>query len=262
MNEPAASSDASQFADSDVFALDNIRLELPYAGAGSRVMAGVIDYSLFYGVSVALGIAALALLAVTGGLAALEGFGGWVVAIALLIFFVFESFWFAAQEIAMSGQTLGKRALGLRTIAAQGHSASTVALLLRNLVKLLDILVGGWFLVFDRRSRRLGDRLGGTVVVHEVASAGAGALRRVPQGWGSSKVNVAEELLDRLFTLNDNAARHLSQQMLELIARDDPQFLADVPSDLAPTTRLAAAFGTARASSSGGGSVREADVHS
>ncbi len=251
MSEPKSATEQSEFADSDVFALDNIRLELLYAGAGSRVMAGVIDYSLFYGVSLALGVATVAVLALTGGSEAFGGLGGWVVAFALLAFFMFESFWFAAQEIMMSGQTLGKRALGLRTIAAQGHSASTVSLLLRNLVKMLDIIVGGWFLVLDRRSRRLGDRLGGTVVVHEMSNAGAGALRRVPQGWGPHKVRVAEELLDRLFTLNDDSARRLSEQMLGLVARDDPQFLADVPSDLAPTTRLAAAFGTARVQASG-----------
>lgn len=238
--------DNAEFADSDVFALDNIRLELPYAGAGSRVMAGIIDYSIFYGVVFALAVATVAVAALLGGSALVDALGGWVVAISVLAFFLLEAFWFAAQEILLGGQTLGKRALNLRTLAAQGHPASGISLILRNLVKTIDILVGTWFLVLDRRSRRLGDHLGGTVVVHELPQSGEGALKRVPRGWGPEKVQVVEELLDRLFLLDHDRARKLSERVLQQVALDDPGFLDLVPSDLTPTTRLAVAFGTVR----------------
>lgn len=228
-------------SEGDVFGLDNIRLDLPYAGAGARVMAGVIDYAIFYGLALAAALVVTVAVALAGG-AGLEGLGGWVVAIAFLVFFVFESFFFALQEIVWHGQTLGKRALGLRTIAAQGHPASALSLLLRNLVRSIDLLLGAWFLVFDGRSRRLGDRLGATVVVHETATSGEAVVTRVPTGWGARDIAVAEELLDRAYSMEPDRARRLSGRILDHIERDDPDFLRDVPTDLAPTVRLAAAL--------------------
>lgn len=228
-------------SEGDVFGLDNIRLDLPYAGAGARVMAGVIDYAIFYALALAAALVVVVAVAVAGG-TGLESLGGWVVAIAFLVFFVFESFFFALQEVVWHGQTLGKRALGLRSIAAQGHPASTLSLVLRNLVRSIDLLLGAWFLVFDGRSRRLGDRLAGTVVVHETETSGDAAVTRVPTGWGPREIAVAEELLDRIYSMDLDRARRLSQTMLEQIERDDPDFLRDVPTDLAPTVRLAAAL--------------------
>lgn len=232
-------------AEGDVFGLDNIRLDLPYAGAGARVMAGVIDYAIFYALALAAALVVVVAVALAGG-TSLESLGGWVVAVAFLLFFVFESFFFALQEIAWQGQTLGKRALGLRSIAAQGHPASALSLVLRNLVRSIDLLLGAWFLVFDRRSRRLGDRLGATVVVHESASSGDVAITRVPTGWGSREIAVAEELLDRVYSMESGQARRLSVMLLDHIESQDPDFLRDVPADLAPTVRLAAALSEPR----------------
>lgn len=228
-------------AEGDVFGLDNIRLDLPYAGAGARVMAGVIDYAIFYALALAAALVVVVAVALAGG-TGLESLGGWVVAIAFLVFFVFESFFFALQEIVWHGQTLGKRALGLRSIAAQGHPASTLSLVLRNLVRSIDLLLGAWFLVFDRRSRRLGDRLAATVVVHETPSSREVAVTRVPTGWGPGEIAVAEELLDRVYGMEPARARGLCSTLLDQIDRDDPEFLRDVPADLAPTVRLAAAL--------------------
>lgn len=239
----SSDSASHDFADSDVIALDNIRLELPYAGAGSRVLAGIIDYTFFYGVAFVLAVATMVVFVFLSGTGLPDGFGGWAVALGIMAYFLLESFWFAVQEMVYGGQTLGKRAIGLRTVAAQGHQASSVSLLLRNLVKTIDIVVGAWFLVFDKRSRRIGDRLAGTVVVYELEASGQGALKRVPQGWGSEKVRVAEELLERLFVLDDARARALSENLLRQVAADDPTFLEAVPAGLAPTTRLAVAFG-------------------
>lgn len=225
----------------DVFGLDNIRLDLPYAGAGARVMAGVIDYAIFYALALAAALTVIVAVALAGG-TGLEELGGWVVAIAFLIFFVFESFFFALQEIVWHGQTLGKRALGLRSIAAQGHPASPLSLILRNLVRSIDLLLGAWFLVFDGRSRRLGDRLAGTVVVHETERSGEVAITRVPTGWEPRDIAVAEELLERVYSMESGRARHLCTMVLERIEREDPAFLHDIPADLAPTVRLAAAL--------------------
>ena len=238
MSEPAH---GGAHSEGDVFGLDNIRLDLPYAGAGARVMAGVIDYAIFYALAFAAALVVTLAVALAGGFG-LESLGGWVVAIAFLLFFVFESFFFALQEILWHGQTLGKRALGLRSIAAQGHPASTLSLVLRNLVRSIDLLLGAWFLIFDRRSRRLGDRLAATVVVHETGTSGEAAVTRVPVGWGPSEIAVAEELLDRIYSMEPDQARRLSSLVLDHIEQDTPDFLRDVPADLAPTVRLAAAL--------------------
>ena len=80
------------------------------------------------------------------------------------------------------------------------------------------------------------------MVVHENATAGEAAVTRVPSGWGPRDIAVAEELLDRVYSMESDRARRLCGMLLDQIERDDPDFLRDVPTDLAPTVRLAAAL--------------------
>jgi uncharacterized RDD family membrane protein YckC len=72
---------------------------------------------------------------------------------------------------ATSGQTLGKRVLGLRVVGADGGPASGRAILVRNVVRLVDWLpllyIVGAISVFatGTRRQRLGDRAAKTRVV-------------------------------------------------------------------------------------------------
>jgi uncharacterized RDD family membrane protein YckC len=80
--------------------------------------------------------------------------------------------YFVFFEAAWSGQTPGKRLIGLRVIHTSGRPITTYEAILRNLVRVADQLPGiyavGILTVFlTERSQRLGDLAADTVVVHE-----------------------------------------------------------------------------------------------
>ncbi len=69
------------------------------------------------------------------------------------------------------GQTLGKRACGLRVISADGRHATLGQAFGRALAKILSVLtvmIGYLMAPFDRQKRTLHDRMAGTLVVHAI----------------------------------------------------------------------------------------------
>jgi uncharacterized RDD family membrane protein YckC len=86
-----------------------------------------------------------------------------------VVFFLLTFAYFVATELT-SGQTLGKRLLGLRVVRADGSRAEAGAIVIRNLVRLVDWLpflyVVGAITVFatGERRLRLGDLAAGTRV--------------------------------------------------------------------------------------------------
>jgi uncharacterized RDD family membrane protein YckC len=202
-----------------ILALDNIRLDLPVAGVGGRCLAGLVDGVL---------LAVLALLWLLLWIA-IAGWGarGWGIAVAVAGVFLLEWGYFAGMEIATGGRTLGKMALGLRVVAAEGAAAGAGALLVRNLVRDVDYLVGVPLMAWDPLARRLGDRLGGTVVVHDRPRHPAPLCGRVPDGWSPREVAIAESFLARAPQLGDPAARDaMARQLLARVERDAPGFVA------------------------------------
>jgi uncharacterized RDD family membrane protein YckC len=96
-------------------------------------------------------------------------------ALSLSYFFLFES---------LRGQTIGKRVMGLRVEAARGGPAGLNAVSTRTVLRLVDglalYLLGALIAtVTGPRRRRLGDWLGGTVVVRD-ESPGADSRERRP----------------------------------------------------------------------------------
>ncbi len=216
-----------------VLAIDNVPLELPVAGPGSRVLAAFLDYLL-------VGLASIVWVVGGGMLAgAFKIGGGWLVGVLIVGLFVLDYGYFAGMEAGTGGRTLGKRALGLIVVTESAGRPSTSALLLRNAVRSIDVLFGLPLMAVDARSRRLGDRLAGTLVVHaDVAAEREVVLRRVPQGWGAREVTVAESFLRRLPDLEPDRAEAMARQLLALIERDDPAFLAGVPEGLGSVATL------------------------
>lgn len=205
--------------DEAVLGLDNVRLDLPVAGAATRALAGALDYLIVTVVTVAW-------VAGSVTLAALADFGGgWTIAVMIVGIFVIQSGYFAACELAMAGQTVGKKALGLRVVARDGARAGTAAILVRNLVRTIDVLIGVPMMMADSLSRRLGDRLAGTLVVHTEAGGREIVIRRVPRGWTGAHVATAEEFLRRQADLERPRAEAMARQLLAAIRRDDPSLV-------------------------------------
>jgi uncharacterized RDD family membrane protein YckC len=217
-----------------VLGLDNIPLELPVAGVGSRILAAGVDSLV-----VALAAAAFAAIAFFVLPSAL---GDWRWAVLILGFFALDQGYFVISEIATRGRTLGKSAVGLRVVARDGGSADVPSFLLRNLLREIDVLVGVFFMALDPLARRLGDRLGGTLVIHEETGKAEVSLGRIPHGWGAREVSLAEALFARVSELEPDQSRFLARRLVAWVERDAPDLLAGGRPDADPLGALEGAL--------------------
>ena len=208
-----------------ILGLDNIRLELPIAGVGSRTLAVCLDYLVL----------ALLLIAwfIVWGLV-LPAAKTWAIVALIVGIFALEWGYFAVSEIVSRGQTIGKRATRLRVITAEGGTPTAGAFLARNLVRSLDLVFGIPLMAIDPLARRLGDRLAGTLVVHERQEVATLLIGRVPPGWGPRELAVVESFLARARGFDDSVRTYeMADRILERLRRDAPELLAglDTRSD-------------------------------
>jgi uncharacterized RDD family membrane protein YckC len=154
---------------------EQIALELPLAGIGSRSLAIVVDtllQVLLYGL---LGLLAVGLAAVTGrraSAAAVGALGAFAPAVLLLLAFCVYWGYFALFEALWKGQTPGKRIAGIRVIKDSGRPIDAFEAIGRNLMRAVDGLPGMYAvgivsMFVSPQNRRLGDYVAGTVVVHD-----------------------------------------------------------------------------------------------
>ena len=149
---------------------EQIALELPLAGIGSRFLALAIDTLIQGGLYL---IVALVLMMATS-VGSVLTVPPRTLGPALAIFVVFAVYWgyFAFFEAIWLGQTPGKRYVGIRVIKESGRPINAFESIGRNLMRAVDMLPGFYgvglvCMICNRQSRRLGDYVAGTVVVHE-----------------------------------------------------------------------------------------------
>ncbi len=87
-------------------------------------------------------------------------------------YFLLSSCYDMLFEWLWRGQTLGKRVVGLRVVDASGMRLSFPQIVMRNLLRYIDILpgaylVGGLTALIGSRGQRLGDLAAGTIVIWE-----------------------------------------------------------------------------------------------
>lgn len=149
---------------------EQIALEFPLAGAGSRFLAITIDTLLQLAGFLVLGLIGLAALWLRStGFASLAT---WTAAVLIFGAFLLYYGYYAAFESMWVGQTPGKRVLGIRVISTSGQPITPFTAILRNLLRIVDQMpgiyaVGVLSIFFTARNQRLGDLVAGTVVVHE-----------------------------------------------------------------------------------------------
>ncbi len=102
-----------------------------------------------------------------------RGFGGLGIAFFYLLYFFFQWGYFAYFEMFKRGQSPGKRALKIRVIKDNGEALDVSSIVLRNLLRAVDgfplfHVLGGLISIIDKKSRRLGDMVSGTLVVQEI----------------------------------------------------------------------------------------------
>jgi uncharacterized RDD family membrane protein YckC len=219
-------------SETTVLGLDNIPLDLPIAGAGSRALSGFLDYLIVAILAVAWGAACLALAMANRQL------GWWMFAAFLAGFFVLEYGYFAGVEIWREGQTFGKWALGLRVVTRHGARPGTAALLIRNAVRTVDLFLGVPLMATDALARRLGDRLAGTLVIHTHAPKRELVVQRTPRGWDAAETALLESFLRRAEHMERWRAEKLARQLLDVIAHDDPALSSTLDRRLGPVDAL------------------------
>jgi uncharacterized RDD family membrane protein YckC len=137
---------------------EGIALRLRPAGMLPRAAAWALDFAIRLAVLWMLSILLL-MLGETG--------------MGLYLIALFTVFWIypVLFEVLRDGQTIGKKAMGLRVVHANGTPITWIASIVRNLLRVVDMLplvYGFGFIagLIDPRGRRLGDMVAGTLVVH------------------------------------------------------------------------------------------------
>jgi uncharacterized RDD family membrane protein YckC len=149
-------------------------IEFPLAGIGSRFLAVLIDTLIQTAVAVVLGLMFFGLSFVFGGNArSLPSSAGlWIAAILIFAIFLLIYGYFIIFESVWNGQTPGKRLTHLRVIKDSGQPITAIDAVGRNLLRIVDQLpfaygIGVLCAWISPQSKRLGDYVAGTVVVHE-----------------------------------------------------------------------------------------------
>jgi len=144
---------------------ENVRFHFTLAGPAARLLAFGIDAAVLGGALVLLSLA---------GAVVLPMFGDYAAAVyGVLSSGLVLGYWIGS-ELRWNGQTVGKRLLGLRVVGEGGLRLEPSQVVLRNVLRLVDILpglfgFGGAVALLHPEHRRVGDVVAGTVVIREVA---------------------------------------------------------------------------------------------
>jgi len=140
---------------------EGISFTLLLASPITRFLAWLIDFLAILALNIALQNA----LQVAGVLGR-----DFAEAAGILGYFALSTGYGIVLEWWWRGQTFGKRVLGLRVMDAQGLRLDLSQIVIRNLLRTIDMLplfylVGGAVSVFTRNAQRLGDLAANTIVV-------------------------------------------------------------------------------------------------
>ena len=254
---------------------ENIRVAYQPAGLGTRFVAWFVDSILMYLAGLVIFFVLLCSGAVTDSVLkdivdparevarkatddgsgdsheALMYFFGLFTLISGLGSFVY----YGCSELFMRGQTLGKRASGIRVVRLDGFALEPGSILVRNIFRIVDQIPPLWIVpLVSARSQRLGDMVAGTVVILDKPES-IGSLRQTlmqrPAAEGKFTFDQAmlkrarpgdfeavERILERWTQLSDQQRQTFLDQLVPPLAarlKADPpaedqklQFLTDL----------------------------------
>jgi uncharacterized RDD family membrane protein YckC len=138
------------------------------SGIGSRILAHILDLIIVIALDFAIASITLRIVGALDPMIA----GVIVMFIIAFSFFIY----FILMEGLWNGQTLGKKAVGIRVRLANGLPVTFGAAIGRNLLRPADMFPGSYFMGLlamfcTPRSQRIGDLLANTVVIHEKRAA-------------------------------------------------------------------------------------------
>ncbi len=212
-----------------VQSVTGVDLTLTLAGPGTRSYAFIIDWHIrVLAAGVWLLIAAVSLnfhmtwKSQTGLLSILP---------AAALYFLYHPI----LEIAMHGQTPGKRIAGVRILNRTGGQAGISALLIRNIFRLIDSLPAFYLLglltcIFSAHRVRVGDLAAGTLLVREDRE-GEKSLARVQTLADQSHLpletlELADQILERWDSLQPHSRADIARSLLvQVLAPADAEDL-------------------------------------
>lgn len=162
----------------DTFRVDtpeSVDLALEPAGLGTRFLAILVDAAIQWGAAILLLLVVVPMTVVGSTMNLFENpaaIDGVLLTILLLAFGFLFFLYKLLLEAFWNGQTVGKRAVGIRVIKANGLPVDFLQVVIRNLLRVIDYLplqylVGTVSIVASKRGQRLGDIVAGTVVVRD-----------------------------------------------------------------------------------------------
>lgn len=198
-----------------------VTIAVDVAGLGSRSIAWLID-SL-----IQLAVVLPILLGVGAGNLAAEG--PELVVVSLVVFLIVWGY-YPIFEILWQGRTPGKRAQRIRVIRTDGQPASGAAILVRNLIRILDVILLPFLAVIAMlvtpRAQRLGDLAAGTMVVREPRFSEPEAVRLPSRadlpavdatGLTEREYDVIRSFLARRSSLDPSARWRLAAQLASTV---------------------------------------------
>jgi len=152
---------------------EQMSLDLPMAGIGSRFLAIAVDTLIQIGIGL-VALIVVGLLGVTGALSGIQQGSVWLVAGLVLVIFLLMYGYFAIFEIIWNGQTPGKRIAGIRVVKDSGRPLTAAETIGRNLFRIVDNLpgfyaVGVLVALLNAKNKRIGDFIAGSIVVREAS---------------------------------------------------------------------------------------------
>ncbi len=148
----------------DIATPEGVTFSLPLAGAFTRSIAFFIDLAAM------MAAWNIIVIVIQPVFILLQDLG---VGMRIFLQFAFVETSRMVMELIWRGQTIGKKLMGLRVMDEQGLKLQLFQVVVRNLLRWVDMLpafygLGGVVALFSARSQRLGDLAAGTVVVRSV----------------------------------------------------------------------------------------------
>jgi len=196
-----------------------VRIGQKLANASDRVFAYLID-AIFVFIASSLIMTFLAAMALSGG----DFVKSEIYMYMTIVIFLTYPLW---MESLCKGRTIGKMAMGIQVVSADGSTPSFASLFFRWIFFLVEGFTGFGIIVmlFTKDNQRLGDIAGGTYLVKARTPYFRGSLKRenFPSGYQpyfpqASQLSQSQiDIIPSLYYLKDTESEKLKQELCQKI---------------------------------------------
>ena len=228
----------------DIKTPEFVSLQFQSAGLGSRTAAFIIDQLILMTVNLIIVIGLVFVLYGFDDLFYLAEFMSYPIAITMIVLFLLNWGYFFVLEYFSGGKTIGKRVVGIRVIQENGHSLTLLSSFIRNLLRIIDslpanYLVGMLMIFFHSKNKRIGDLVGGTMVVHERKAKKKSKLSAIEKeierrGLSKDDLEIEEWAFRSLEAKEWNLVKTYSHRLLQLPINERVQLTNKMAEILLP----------------------------